>query len=313
MSFDNTSFDPGLTEKYTGVLNRAIGKDGSFNVRKSHGLKDFHFYQFLINLSWPSFFLVILSGYILVNALFACLYLMAGISAMLDTRTPLSTFVSAFFLSVHTFTTAGYDTLAPHNFWTNMIAAFEALTGLMGLALATGLLYGRFSRPRSKIVFSERAIIAPYRGGTSLQFRIANRRSNTLMEIEAKMLLMKVTGSGSNHKREYHVLGLERSSVYFLPLTWTIVHPIDEKSPFFGQTPDDLSNSQAEILILIKAFDDTFGQVVHSRYSYRFDEITWGASFRPAFGVTKDGNMSLALNKLSEVEEIDLQGMPERR
>jgi inward rectifier potassium channel len=307
MSLDQTTFDPGLTEKYTGQLNRAIEKDGSFNVRLSGaGLKNFHFYRFLIDISWPQFFLVILSGYILVNTVFACLYLLAGIQNIVgaDGGTPLSAFLSTFFLSVHTFTTVGYGTIAPNNFWTNVIAAFEALTGLMGLALATGLLYGRFSRPTAKIVFSERAVIAPYREKTSLQFRIANRRTNTLMEIEAKVLLMKVSGTGNNHKREYHVLNLERPNVYFLPLTWTVVHPIDEKSPLLGKTLDDLANSQAEILILIKAFDDTFGQYVHSRYSYRFDEILWGAKFLPAFSVTKEGDMALDLNRLNEVEEV---------
>lgn len=309
MSLDQTSFDPGLTEKYTGALNRAIEKDGSFNVRKSGGgLNNFHFYQFLINLSWLQFFLVILSGYIVVNAFFASLYLLAGIGNIsgADARTPLAAFLSAFFLSVHTFTTVGYGTIAPNDFWTNVIASFEALTGLMALALATGLLYGRFSRPTSKIVYSERAVIAPYRGKTSLQFRIANRRTNTLMEIEAKMLLMTVSGSGENHKRKYHVLNLERPSVYFLPLTWTVVHPIDERSPLFGKTLDDLADSQAEILILIKAFDDTFGQVVHSRYSYRFDEILWGAKFLPAFSVTKEGDMALQLDRLNEVEEAEV-------
>jgi inward rectifier potassium channel len=306
MSLDQTSFDPGLTEKYTGVLNRAIEKDGSFNVRLSGaGLKNFHFYRFLINLSWPQFFLVIVSGYIVVNAVFAFLYLLAGIGNIhgADASTPVSAFLSTFFLSVHTFTTVGYGTIAPNDFWTNAISAFDALTGLMGLALATGLLYGRFSRPTSKIVFSDRAVIAPYRGKTSLQFRIANKRTNTLMEIEAKVLLMKVSGSENDHRREYHVLNLERPSVYFLPLTWTVVHPIDEKSPLFGKTLDDLADSQAEILILIKAFDDTFGQHIHSRYSYRFDEILWGAKFLPAFSVTKEGDMALELSRLNEVEE----------
>ncbi|HUI28728.1 MAG TPA: ion channel [Candidatus Acidoferrales bacterium] len=309
MSLDQTSFDPGLTEKYTGELHRAIEKDGSFNVRMSGaGLNNFHFYRFLINLSWPQFFLMILLGYILINSLFACLYLLAGIKNIVggDARTPMSAFLSTFFLSVHTFTTVGYGTIAPNNFWTNVIASFEALTGLMGLALATGLLYGRFSRPSAKIVYSDRAVIAPYRGKTSLQFRIANRRTNTLMEIEAKMLLMTVSGTGDNHKRKYHVLNLERPSVYFLPLTWTVVHPIDEQSPLFGKTLSDLSDSQAEILILIKAFDDTFGQFVHSRYSYRFDEILWGAKFVPAFSVTKDGDMALELNKLNEVYEVEI-------
>ncbi len=307
MSLDQTPFDPGLTEKYTGALNRAIEKDGTFNVRKSGGvLRNFHFYQFLINITWLQFFLVILAGYVLVNVVFASLYLLAGIGNITgaDARTPISSFLSAFFLSVHTFTTVGYGTIAPNDFWTNVIAAFEALAGLMGLALATGLLYGRFSRPTAKIVFSDRAIVAPYRGKTSLQFRIANRRTNTLMEIEAKVLIMTVSGTGSNHKREYHAMNLERLSVYFLPLTWTVVHPIDDQSPLFGKTLRDLSDSQTEIMILIKAFDDTFGQVVHSRYSYRFDEILWGAKFLPAFSVTEGGDMALELNRLSEVVEV---------
>lgn len=272
------------------------------------GLKNFHFYQFLINISWFQFFLVILSGYIL-NAIFACLYLLAGIRNIqgADAGTPLSAFLSTFFLSVHTFTTVGYGTIAPKDIWTNVIAAFEALTGLMGLALATGLLYGRFSRPSAKIVFSDNAIIAPYFGKTSFQFRIANKRTNTLMELEAKVMIMTVSGTGENHRREYHVLNLERSSVYFLPLTWTVVHPIDEQSPLFGKTLKNLSDSQAEILILIKAFDDTFSQVVHSRYSYRFDEILWGAKYLPAFSVTKDGDMALQLNRLNEVEQVSVQ------
>lgn len=306
MSLEQTTFDPGLTQKYTGKLQRAIEKDGSFNVRKTGlGLKHFHFYQFLINISWPRFFLVILSGYILVNALFACLYLLAGIGNIhgADTSTPLSEFLSTFFLSVHTFTTVGYGTIAPKDVWTNSVAALESLTGLMALAVATGLLYGRFSRPSARMVFSDNAIIAPYRGRTSLQFRIANQRTNTLMEIEAKVLIMTVSGTGDNHRREYHVMNLERSSVYFLPLTWTVVHPIDDQSPLFGKTLKDLADSQAEILIMIKAFDDTFSQVVHSRYSYRFDEILWGARFLPAFSVTADGDMALALDRLSEVEK----------
>jgi len=309
MSLEQTTFDPGLTQKYTGRLQRAIEKDGSFNVRKKGvGLRNFHFNQFLINISWLKFFLVILSGYILVNAIFAGLFLIAGIRNIQggDASSPLNAFLSAFFLSVHTLTTVGYGTIAPNSFWTNVIASLEALVGLMGLALATGLLYGRFSRPSTRIVYSEHAIISPFRDRTSLQFRIANMRTNTLMELEARVMVMTVTGSADNHKREYHALTLERPAIYFLPLTWTIVHPIDEKSPLFGKTSEDLASSQTEVLILIKAFDDTFGQFVHSRYSYRFDEIRWGARFLPAFSITDDGDMALELNRLSELEEAAL-------
>jgi inward rectifier potassium channel len=308
MNPEQTSFDPGLTQQYTGKILRTIEKDGSFNVRKSGGgFKNFHFFHFLINVSWPSFFLVILAGYFTVNAIFASLYLIAGIQSIQGANgsTPLSAFMSAFFLSVHTFTTVGYGTLAPKDFWTNVIAAFEALTGLMALAVATGLLYGRFSRPSARLAFSEKAIVAPYRNGKGLQFRVANKRPNVLMDLEATVMLMTVVNSGGTLKREYFPLSLERSTVYFLALTWTLVHPIDESSPFYGKSTDDLRNQQAEILILIKGFDDTFSQVVHSRYSYTFDEIEWGAKFRPAFRVTDKGDMVLDLDRLSEMELLN--------
>jgi inward rectifier potassium channel len=305
MNPEQTSFDPGLTQQYSGKILRTIEKDGSFNVRKSGGgFRNFHFFHFLINVSWPAFFLVILSGYILVNVLFASLYLLAGVGNIIgaNTSSHMSAFLSAFFLSVHTFTTVGYGTFAPKDFWTNVIAAFEALTGLMALAVATGLLYGRFSRPSARLAFSGKAIVAPYRDGKGLQFRVANKRPNVLMDLEATVMLMTVVNSGGVLKREYHPLTLERSTVYFLALTWTIVHPIDVTSPLFGKSMEDLTAQQAEILILIKGFDDTFSQVVHSRYSYRFDEIEWGARFRPAFRVTDRGDMVLELDRLSEIE-----------
>lgn len=305
MNLDHTSFDPGLTQQYTGKIQRMIEKDGAFNVRKTGaGLLNIHFFDFLINTSWLSFFMIILAGYIAVNATFAVLYLLAGIQHIIGAQsgTPLAAFLSAFFLSVHTFTTVGYGTIAPNDFWTNLIATFEALAGLMALALATGLLYGRFSRPSARLAFSDKAIIAPYRGGTGLEVRVSNKRPNVLLELEATLVLMTVVNAGGIQKREYHQLKLERSSVYFLALTWTIVHPVDKDSPLFGKTAEDLAAQQAELLVMIRAFDDTFSQFVHSRYSYRFDEIVWGANFLPAFRVTEDGGLVLELNRLSDIE-----------
>ncbi len=308
MSSEQTSFDPGLTQQYSGKILRMIERDGSFNVRKTGGgFKNIHFFQFLINISWPNFLLIILAGYIIVNTIFASLYLTAGIQNIKGAQadSPLSAFLSAFFLSVHTLTTVGYGTIAPKDIWTNVIASFEALAGLMGLALATGLLYGRFSRPSARLAFSEKAIVAPYRDGTGLEFRLANKRQNVLVDLEATVILMTVVNAGGIQKREYQQLALERSNVYFLALTWTVVHPVDERSPLFGKSKEDLAAQQAEILILVRAFDDTFSQVVHSRYSYRFDEIVWGAKFLPAFRVTEEGGMNLELNGLSKIETLD--------
>jgi inward rectifier potassium channel len=303
------SFDPGLTQKYTGTLRRAINKDGSFNVHhKGSRLKDHSFYQFLITIPWIQFHIVVLITYIVLNSLFAGLYLFAGIENLqgADASSPMESFLSAFFFSIHTFTTVGYGTIAPRGISVNIIAALEAITGLMSLALATGLLFGRFSKPSANIGFSANAIIAPYQDKTSLQFRIVNRRKINLLEMEANVLLMTVDKSGKTPIRKYFQLPLERPSVYFFPLPWTIVHPIDKTSPLHNKTPEDLMKVHAEILILIKGFDETFGQTVHARYSYRFDEVIWGAKFNTAFSIDTNGDVILHLDDISKMERVEL-------
>jgi inward rectifier potassium channel len=179
-----------------------------------------------------------------------------------------------------------------------VIAAFEGLVGVLGFAVATGLLFGRISRPSARLGFSENALIAPYQDGVSMQFRVVNRRSNSLVEAHAQVLLMTVEQQDGRPVRRYHQLTLERPSVLFLALTWTVVHPIDEHSPFHGKTPAELAALQAEIIILIKAYDDTFSQTVISRYSYRHDDLLWGARFAPAFHVDPAGDLILELRKL---------------
>ena len=303
------SFDPGLTQKYDGTLRRAINKDGSFNVHhKGSRLKDHSFYQFLITIPWIQFHIVVLITYIVLNSLFAGLYLFAGIENLqgANASSPSEAFLSAFFFSIHTFTTVGYGTIAPRGLSVNIIAALEAITGLMSLALATGLLFGRFSKPSANIGFSSNAIIAPYQGMISLQFRIVNRRKNNLLEMEANVLLMTVDKSKATPIRKYFQLPLERQSVYFFPLPWTIVHPIDKASPLHNKTLEDLAKVHAEILILIKGFDETFGQIVHARYSYRFDEIIWGAKFNTAFSIDANGDVILHLDDINKMERVEL-------
>jgi inward rectifier potassium channel len=146
--------------------------------------------------------------------------------------------------------------------------------------------------------------VAPYQSATGLQFRVANRRSNNLMEVQARVLLSTVEPSEDGLQRKYMYLTLERDTVQFLPLTWTIVHPIDQDSPLWGKSPEDLIRLQAEFLITIKAFDDTFFQTVHVRHSYRFDEVVWGARFVTAFEPGAKGEMLLDLGKLSEIATV---------
>jgi inward rectifier potassium channel len=297
------SFDPGLTQQYTGTLRRAINKDGSFNVRRSGGTwRDIHPYLYLVNMHWAGFLGVVLAAYIVVNTFFASIYFSLAPGQLLgvDSPTALGRFLNVFFLSSHTLTTVGYGNFAPAGVTANMLAALEAMTGLMGFALATGLLFGRVSKPSARIGFSDKALIASYQDRTSIQFRVVNLRSNVLLELQASVLLMTVEGPLGQAERKSRTLTLEREQIYFFPLTWTVVHPIDEASPLFGKTAAELEVLQAELLILLKGFDDTFSQTVNARYSYRYDEFVWGGRFVPAFEIGDDGQMVLNVDQVGK-------------
>jgi inward rectifier potassium channel len=302
-------FDPGLTQSYGGRLDRIVNKDGSFNVRRrGTRLRDFHVYKFLVGLSWPRFVAVVFGTFVAVSAVFAGLYLAIGLDTLqgAEAATPLEGFLKAFFFSVQTLTTVGYGLIAPRAMGADAIAAVEAMMGVMGFAFAAGLIYGRFARPTARILWSARAVIAPYQGKSSLQFRIANQRSNAIVDLEATVVLMTVEGAGAKHRRNYVKLELERPRVFFLPLTWTIVHPIDAASPLHGMTEEDLAKNATEFLVLVRGFDDTFSQVVNARTSYRHDEILWGYRFRSAFHNDQDGHLVLDLAKIDDVEIADL-------
>jgi inward rectifier potassium channel len=301
--------DPGFGEKYFNRTRRIINKDGSFNVRRSDaGFNVSDIYHQLITMNWPAFLAVLSSFFIFVNIVFAFLYTLIGVHSLENPSGSVNfllKFLNAFFFSVQTFTTVGYGGILPDNILSNLVASFEAMTGLMGFALATGLLYGRFSKPSAKIVFSDNAIIAPFKGGRSLQFRIANKRSNVLMNLEARVILMLVEKKDEQFNHKYYNLKLDLPFVSFFPLSWTIVHPIDDDSPFKDFTKEKLEKTDAEILILIKGFDESFNQDVHIRYSYRFDEIIWNARYKRAFTTNMEGETILQLNQIHDYELIE--------
>ena len=296
------TFDPGLTQQYAGPLRRVINPDGSFNVlRRGTNWRDINPYLHLVSIPWPHFLGTVLLGYICVNTLFAVVYFMLGPGALqgrLNGETASARFLECVFFSSQTLTTVGFGALAPKSPAANIIAAFEALCGLLGFAVATGLLFGRVSRPSARIGFSERALIAPYQEGTSFQFRMVNRRANSLIEPAATLMLMTVDRVDGNSRREFTILKLEREKIMLFPLTWTVVHPIDSDSPLYGKTAADLEALQAEFMVLVKAWDETFSQTVHQRFSYRYHEVVWGGRFTPAFNLDGKGDLEVNVNRI---------------
>ena len=300
--------DPGLGEKYFKHTKRIINKDGSFNIKRTGGgLSSINAFHYLINISWSKFLLIVFAGFVCVNLFFAILYQIAGIQNLSNaaSKDEMESFLNTFFFSVQTFATVGYGGIHPTGIFSNIIASLESMTGILSFALATGLLYGRFSKPSAKIIFSDKAIITPFKEGKALMFRVANSRENILMEMEANAMLTYLDKSDSRFTRKYYPLKLEIKFIYFFPLPWTIVHPIDEDSPLYGKTAKDLQELEAELLIMVKGFDDSFSQHVITRSSYKYDEIDWDVKFVRAYSTDETGETIVDLEKVSEAERIN--------
>ncbi|MFD2513822.1 ion channel [Pontibacter locisalis] len=300
--FWGRSIDPGLGEKYNSWTKRMLNKDGTFNiVKRGSELRLYDAYQYLSYVSVARLSLIVLGFYLLINLLFAILYLGAGVENLHGVDPNLPPFWNAFFFSVQTFTTVGYGILSPHGMLVNLIVTLESLLGWVGFAIITGVVYGRFSKPNVRILYSNNALITPVEGGKVLQFRLANKRNSMLMEMEVKVLL---TVQDATYERHYYNLKLEQSSQHFFPLSWTVVHPISKESPLFNITPGQLEEQRAEVLVLVKGYDEAFGHHIHSRFSYRYDELLWNARFKKAYTVDETGEIVFSLLKLHETEPV---------
>jgi inward rectifier potassium channel len=291
---------------------RLVNRDGSFNVER-RGLAFWQYfspYHFMLTISWSQFFGITAAFYLLANSLFALGYLWCGANALGTVYAGLEhhTFLRAFFFSVQTLSTIGYGQVFPVGLGANALVTLESLAGLIGFAMVTGLLFARFSRPSAKLLFSSHALIAPYRGITAFEFRVANARRNEVIEVSAKVMLTKFDMVDGVRTRRYHLLPLERDSVTFLPLTWTVVHPIDEKSPLQGETLESLRQSQAEFIVLLSGFDETVAATVNQRTSFTPEEVLWGARFANAFllAQTTGVKVSFDMRKFDTVERVSL-------
>ena len=306
--------DPNLDLGFGAVVardlrKRLLNRDGTFNVRRT-GLgfwQSLSAYHYFLTITWPRFLAFVGVAYVVTNAVFAALYVLAGAHALTgfrnDEPVPLR-FVDAFFFSVHTLATIGYGNIVPANNAANLLVTVESLIGLLGFSIVAGIVFARFARPTAEIMFSDRALIAPYRDKSAFMFRIINHRSNQIVELEAKVLLARRKRGTTNVDREFIPLKLERDRVSFFPLAWTIVHPIDEFSPLRDATAHSLRECGAEFLVLLNGFDETFSQTVHTRSSYTGDEVVAGAKFRTMFETTDEGELAVDIRKLHEYDLI---------
>lgn len=290
---------------------RLLNPDGSFNVARS-GLRFIESvapYHQALTMSWVRFFVLVGAVYVVLNLLFALAYVACGADALQGPGSMMlgGRVSQAFFFSIQTFATIGYGQIGPNGFAANLVVTVEALVGLMYQALATGLLFARFSRPTASILFSNRALVAPYRDSRALMFRIVNRRRNELIQLEAQVLFSALEPDDRGDLvRRYVLLPLERNKVTFFPLSWTIVHPIDASSPLEGKTPEELLRAQAEILVLLSGIDETFEQPVHARSSYRADEIEWNARFRSMFTAVDQGTrIAVDISRVHDIESVE--------
>jgi inward rectifier potassium channel len=289
---------------------RLLNPDGSFNVRRTGlgFLDSFAPYHLLLTISWRGFLAAVTVAYLALNLFFAGAYLACGPNALVGAgaATMGGRIGQAFFFSVETFATVGYGQVAPNGIAANLVVTAEALVGLMYQALATGLLFARFTRPTASLLFSRHAVVAPYRDGRGLMLRIANRRRTEIIELSAQVLFSALEPDGRGGRvRRYVPLPLERNKVTFFPLSWTLVHPVDGASPLATRTPEDLEQTEAEILVLLSGIDEALEQTVHARTSYQPHEIVWNARFQSIYLQTDArSRVSVDISRVHEIERI---------
>ncbi|UZO79365.1 ion channel [Aquimarina sp. ERC-38] len=296
--------DPGIGISSDERAKRFINPDGTFNIRHINRRTSFsRSYSYLIGISWLKFFGWVTLGYIVINLIFAVIYVLLGISAITKpTGSYVLDLLNAFFFSAQTITTVGYGAMAPKGLWFGIISSFEALIGLLSFSFVTGLLYGRFSRPKANVRFSSTIIIKEHKGQDSLMFRLMSRTTNVMIRPKIQVTLSLSKESNKKYINEFYNLDLQRSNITYLPTTWTVVHPINKNSPLCQFKRNEIPKLNGEILILVSYYDRSFNQEVHQAHSYVLNNIILDKSFIPAFYYGEEGYTILDHTKLSKLD-----------
>lgn len=304
--------ETGLNVNSSTSGGRFFEKQGRPNVQFKgvSFFKRFSVYQFMLKIPLWKFLSFIGLSYVIVNIFFAAIYFGIGVHHLggMEQQTMEGKFWEAFFFSAQTLSTVGYGHVYPSSLSANSVAAFESITGLLMFALATGLMYGRFSQPKAYLLYSKIALFAPFKEGYALMFRFAPYKNHILSDVEVKVtLVLRLLDANNERKNKFYSLGLELSKANTLSSNWTIVHSVNEDSPFYNLTRQEIKDSQAEVLVFVKGYDDEYANSVVSRSSYTVDEFIFGAKFKMMYEPSEDRSTTLLhLNKIDSYEEAVL-------
>jgi inward rectifier potassium channel len=308
--FSKTNNDTGFGTNASDYGGRFINRDGTYNLRKTgiSYFERFSIFHTMLNMPTWKFITVIVIFFMTINLVYTSIYWLIGaegFTGMLAT-TSWQKFKELYFFSTETFTTVGYGRVNPVGDGVNFVAAIEAMNGFLSFAVATGLIYGRFAKPKSHIVFSDFALIAPYQDKNAFMFRIVSYKDNhNLTDVEIKMNVALQVQENGQSVYKFYELSLERSRVDTLMMNWTVVHPIDENSPLLGLSHEDYKASDVEIYVQVKGYDDVYSVTVIQRTSYIHDEIKFNAKFVPMFHESEDGKTTIVeLDKLSKYKDV---------
>jgi inward rectifier potassium channel len=259
-------------------------------------------YHWLLTVTWVQFAAIGLASYLASNTVFALLYLVDphGLAGAKP-----GDFADAFFFSVETIGTIGYGVLYPHNLYANIVMTAENFFGLSFIAVATGVIFARVSRPTARVMFSKNALITTYDGDLVLMFRAANERANRVLEAEVTVSVTRdlVTREGRTMRR-FDQLNLVRSRSPLFALTWTVLHIIDKTSPIYGVTEAILEKSSGQILVVLSGMDETFAQRIHARHSYMPADIAWNKHFADVIFEDDDGGRVVDYGLFHELEDL---------
>ena len=304
--------DTGFGEQASQIGGRFVNKDGSFNLRKEGWplSKTTSLYSLLLELSWLKLLAVIVLFYVFINVVFTTLYLLAGTDQLtgLVPGTRWTQIKEVFYFSTQTFTTVGYGRVNPVADGANIVASIETMAGWLFFALVTSLLYGRFTQPKADISFSHNALIAPYKNGLGLMFRMVPYKNNHhLTDAQVVVNIAFTVEEAGKPQFKFYQLELERSRIDAFSMNWTVVHPINERSPLLHATKEDLRHWDVELYVQVTGFSPVFSNTVLQRTSYTYQEIVWGAKFKPMYRESEDGNTTIIeLHKLNDYQPVDV-------